>query len=166
LSTAVDNRTTLQFGPNRYLGAGAGVGAIVLAVLVVTTDDRGGRLLYALAALVLAAVCAFDLIWNPRLVATPERLRLRSPAGSHDLSWPQVDAVRVDERTRLGLASATLEIDAGDLLVVLSRHALNADPREVAGLVEAMRISAPGSLHREGRGADRDHDHESDQDGD
>ena len=41
-------------------------------------------------------------------------------------------------RTRFGLRSTALEIDAGDTLVVLSRRALGADPETVRDLVRAF----------------------------
>ena len=141
MSTAVDNRAPrLSYGPNRLIGAGAAVVAAVAVALALTTGDRAGRTLYLLAALALAAVAALDLIWNPRLTADQKGLVVRSPTGGAALAWHDVDAIRVDERSRYGLASRTLEVDAGHRLILVSQRALGgADPRDVAALLEAFR---------------------------
>lgn len=127
-----------RFGPDRRLIAlYAGLGAVAVAVAVLS-DDPAGRLLAAAAAAVLAAYTITDLAFWPRLVASGTGLRIRTPATRATLPWSQVDAVRVDERTRLGLMSRTLEIDAGALLIVFSRRALGDDPRTVASVLAAF----------------------------
>jgi hypothetical protein len=137
----VDERIpTLSFGPNRWLAAGCGALALAFLGLAFDVDDRNGRLLYSLAALVLVAVCALDLIWNPRLVLDAGGLHLHTPIASGLVAWPDVERVHVDDRSRLGLSSRTLEIDAGDQLVILSRRALGgAEPRDVAALIATYR---------------------------
>jgi hypothetical protein len=64
---------------------------------------------------------------------------IRSPLTRANLAWAEVDDVHAESRTRFGLRSTTLEIDAGPVLAVLSRRALGADPAEVADLVRAFR---------------------------
>jgi hypothetical protein len=127
-----------RFGPDRRIAAlCVGVAALAIATVVVS-HDAAGRLLASVAAAALIAYAVTDLVFWPRLVATAAGLRIRTPATRATLPWAEVDAIRVDERTRLGLMSRTLEVDAGPLLVVFSRRALGNDPRTVAGLVLAF----------------------------
>ena len=129
----------VRFGPDRRLTAAAAGGALVGIVLCLNTTDMGGRLLWAGAARVLVGYMATDLIWSPRLAADASGVRIRSPFARADLRWDEIDAIRADVRSRYGVRSSTLEIDAGALLVVFSRRSLGADPETVAGLVRAMR---------------------------
>ena len=63
----------------------------------------------------------------------------RAGKGACRLGWDDVEQVRADDRLRLGLRTTTLEIDAGAVLVVLSRRAIGADPAEAAALINAFR---------------------------
>ena len=74
-----------------------------------------------------------DLIWSPRLAADAHRRA--DPHAVH----PRRPALGRDRATcaptsapGYGLRSTTLEVDAGDVLVVFSRRALGADPEAVA----------------------------------
>jgi hypothetical protein len=137
---AVDNRAPiLRFGPDRRLTALSGVLALIAIVAAVLASDPAGRLLLAGAALVLLAYTATDLIYWPRLTVSADGLLVRTPATRGPIPWSEVEAVRADSRQRAGLRSVTLEIDAGDRLVVFSRRALGADPADVAGLISAFR---------------------------
>jgi Bacterial PH domain len=129
---------TCRFGPDRRLTALSAGLAAVAAVFVILSGDAAGRLLAGLAAVLLAGYAVTDLAFWPRLIATGSGLQIRTPTTRATVPWSDV-AVRVDERTHLGLLSRTLEIDAGSLLVVFSRRSLGADPREVAGLLAAFR---------------------------
>jgi hypothetical protein len=129
---------TCRFGPDRRLTALCVVLAAVAVAVAILSGDSPGRILAGIAVL-LAGYAITDLAFWPRLVATGSGLTIRTPSTRATLPWAAVDAVRVDERTRLGLMSRTLEIDSGALLVVLSRRALGEDPRTVADLLEAFR---------------------------
>ncbi len=126
----MENGTTLsEFGPSRPVAcliAAIGATAGVVASL---DSDRPGRFLLGCVAVVLLVLSASDLIFWPRLRATRAGLTLTSPAVRRQLSWAEVDIIRVDERSHLGLASRALEIEADALLVVLSKRALGCDPR-------------------------------------
>ena len=130
---------TCRFGPDRRLTALCIVLAVVAVAVAILSGDSPGRILAGIAAVLLAGYVITDLAFWPRLVATGGGLTIRTPSTRTTLPWEAVDAVRVDERTRLGLMSRTLEIDSGALLVVLSRRALGEDPRTVADLLEAFR---------------------------
>lgn len=130
---------TCRFGPDRRLTALCIVLAVVAVAFAVLSGDTPGRILASIAAAVLAGYAITDLAFWPRLVANGAGLKIRTPSTRATLPWAEVDAVRVDERTHLGLMSRTLEIDSGALLVVFSRRALGADPHTVAELLEAFR---------------------------
>ena len=128
----------VAFGPDRRLTAATAVLAVVAGVSAALTSDRAGRLLFAAAALLLAAYAVTDLVFRPRLAVDAAGLRVRGPWAFARLGWDEVDAVRADVRMRHGLRTVALEIDAGDRLIVLSRRALGADPEQVAELVRAF----------------------------
>ncbi|MCW2596486.1 MAG: hypothetical protein QOH52_2762 [Pseudonocardiales bacterium] len=129
----------VKFVADRRFTGLAAAGVVVAVVIAVLANDRAGQLLAGLAALVLALYVVSDLVFSPRLVVSAQGLRVRSPFTRADLPWSQVEDVRADTRTRLGLRSTTLEIDAGPVLAVMSRRALGADPEDVAELVNAFR---------------------------
>jgi hypothetical protein len=106
--------------------------------VVVWSQDPAGRLLAALSALILSSYAITDLIFWPRLTVSSSGLLVRTPTARTRLGWADVDAIRVDERNRLGLMSRTLEIDAGPFLVVFSRRVLGDDPRTILGVLEAF----------------------------
>jgi hypothetical protein len=133
-----DRAPTVRFGPDRRLTAVAAVAAVIAVVLCVGADSLG-RVLFAVAAVVLAGYAVGDLVWWPRLCADAAGVRVRTPFTRADLRWEAIESIHADVRTRYGLRSASLEVDAGDVLVVFSRRSLGADPETVAGLVTAMR---------------------------
>lgn len=130
---------TVRFGPDRRITLAAAAAALVALVSALLYPDAPGRLLFAVATVVLAGYAVGDMVWADRLVADATGVRIRTPFSRADLTWPQVSDVRADVRTRYGLRSVTLEVDAGEVLVVFSRRTLGADPEAVAGLVNAMR---------------------------
>ena len=129
--------TAHQFGPNRALAILWLALTLVAAGAAIATTDPAGRLLAGCAAIVLAAYGIVGLVFWPRLSVGPDGLRVHTPARRAAYAWSEVDTVRLDERRRLGLSTGTLEIDARGDLVVLSRWALGADPREVLAVVQS-----------------------------
>jgi Bacterial PH domain len=128
----------LRFGPDRRLTGLSGVLAVIAIAAAVLAADPAGQLLLAGAAFVLLAYTVTDLVFWPRLMVSADGLLVRTPAQRGLIPWSEVEAVRADTRQRAGLRSVTLEIDAGERLVVLSRRALGANPTDVAGLVAAL----------------------------
>ena len=116
------------------------VGLVVL--LLALLADPGGRLLLGVAALGLLAVGAADVLLRPRLAADRAGIRVRTLASRHHLPWSAIGRVEVDEHTRYGLTSRTLELEAGELFVVLSKRTLGADPRDVADTLARLRYTA------------------------
>jgi hypothetical protein len=127
-----------RFGPDRRLTAVTGALTLVAAAAAALSPDPAGRLLFGAAALVTLAYTLSDLIFWPRLTAAADGLLIRTPLTRARIAWSDVEAVRADARERLGLRSVTLEIDAGERLLVFSRRALGADPATVAGLISAF----------------------------
>lgn len=132
-----ERRPRAAFGPDRRLTLACGAAA-VLAIGLALWSDAAGRLLFSLAAALLAAYVISDLVYAPRLVADTDGLQVRTPFTSARLSWAEVDRVHADARQRHGLRIVTLEVDAGDTLVVLSRRALGQDPELVAEVVTSF----------------------------
>jgi len=116
----------------------AGLVVLLLALLA----DPGGRLLLGVAALGLLAVGVADVLLRPRLSADRTGIRVRTLASRHHLPWSSSGRVEVDEHTRYGLTSRTLELEAGELFVVLGKRTLGADPRDVADTLARIRYTA------------------------
>ena len=127
-----------SFGPDRRLTAACAGGALVGLVLVFSVGDAPGRLLFALATALLAGYVVTDLVFAPRLVADRAGLKIRTPFTRADLGWGQVERIQADLRQRHGLRSVTLEIEAGDDLIVLSRRGLGEDPELVAQILSSF----------------------------
>ncbi|MGK5737820.1 PH domain-containing protein [Micromonospora sp. URMC 103] len=118
--------------------------ALLVALALLFADGDPVRL--ALALLVAAALAA----WAARDLLAPVRLALDAAgvtvisgfAGRRRLPWAAIEAVTVDRRPRLGLATETLEIDAGETLHIFGRYDLGDSPREVARTLRAARAAA------------------------
>ncbi len=104
---------------------------LVLAGVFAAEDSR--MLTAALvAAAILGAYALRDLIAPVRLAADLEGVTVVSGyAGHRRVDWAQVERMRVDARSRGGMRSELLEIDAGEHLFLLSRYDLNAHPADV-----------------------------------
>jgi hypothetical protein len=137
----------VQWTPRPAETAGAAAIALIAAGLAATADPAG-RLLFALLALWLAGLVATDLLLRPRLRADGAGLQVRTFAVRGRLPWSQVQRVRVDQRSRYGLTARALEVDAGDLLLVIGRRSLGADPRDVAATLNEIRYGQAGQASR------------------
>ncbi|MEO3770721.1 PH domain-containing protein [Micromonospora sp. B9E7] len=119
-------------------------GAVLLIALgLLFADGDSVRLvLAALAAAALAGWAARDLIAPVRLAVDPAGLTvIRGFAGRRRLPWPEIEAITVDRRPRLGLTSEVLEIDTGESLHLFGRYDLGTTPEEVATELRAARRS-------------------------
>jgi hypothetical protein len=87
----------------------------------------------ALVATAILAVYALrDVIAPVRLAADLDGVTVVSGyAGHRRVDWAQVERMRVDARSRGGMRSELLEIDAGEHLFLLSRYDLNTHPADV-----------------------------------
>lgn len=139
MDNAFDRAPTVRFGPDRRLTAVTAALALVFAAAATLTSDAGGRILFAVGALVLLAYAVSDLLLWPRVVATADGVTVRSAGATTHLKWDAIEDVRADSRQRVGLRSVTLEIDAGEHLFVFSRRALGMRPEQAADLIAAFR---------------------------
>jgi Bacterial PH domain len=128
----------MQWAPRPVETATAAVSALIAVALAVTSDSAG-QLLFGIGAVCLAGLVAADLVLRPRLRADENTVEVRTLAVRRRLPWSAVQRVRVDEHSRYGLLSRTLEVDTGDALVVLGRRSLGADPRDVAEALRQLR---------------------------
>ncbi|MGZ6826830.1 MAG: PH domain-containing protein [Mycobacteriales bacterium] len=107
-----------------------------LALLAGTTraDPVGAVLLVPAGVLALASGLR-DLLLTPALRADATGLEVVDGLHRRRLPWAQVEGLRVvtDRRTPL------LEVDAGEVLVVLSRRRLGASPYQVLEELQALR---------------------------
>jgi hypothetical protein len=128
------------FRPSRLI---AGLLVLVCLGFVIlwrtTAADPVGHLLYGVAVVFVASVAATDLLWSPRLAVMASGVIVRTPTRSGRYPWTAIDAVSVARRRRLGITQASLEIDLGDDLIVLSQRALGRDPTDVLEIINAVR---------------------------
>jgi hypothetical protein len=134
--------TSAQWSPRPVETAAAILGGLVVLLLALLADPAG-RLLLGVAALGLLFIGLADLALRPRLSADRGGVQVRTLSSRHRLPWSAIERVDVDEHTRYGLTSRTLELEAGELLVVLGKRALGADPRDVADTLARIRFSGP-----------------------
>jgi Bacterial PH domain len=130
-----------QWSPRPVETAAAILAGLVVLLLAVLADPAG-RLLLGVAALGLLTLGAADLALRPRLAADRTGIQVRTLASRHRLPWSAIRRLDVDEHTRYGLTSRTLELEAGELLVVLGKRTLGADPRDVADTLARIRFTA------------------------
>jgi hypothetical protein len=129
-----------RWSPRPVETAAAAAGAVV-ALLFAVVADPAGRVLFAVAALGLLALVAADLLLRPRLAADAGGVRVRTLRGRRRVPWSALRRVDVDEHSRYGLTARTLELDAGETLLVLGRRTLGTDPRDVADALARIRYT-------------------------
>lgn len=117
-----------------------GKSALVLlfAIFAITTPAPE-RWVGVFIAAALAVYTLRDLTARERLSADAEGVVVaRGYFGRRRLSWPEIESVRLDERTRFGAEVRILELDADAEIFLLSRHDLGADPRDVRRHLNAL----------------------------
>ena len=129
-----------RWSPRPVETVAAAAGAVA-GLLLAAVADPAGRVLFGVAAAGLLAVVAADLLLRPRLAADATGVEVRTLAGRRRMPWSALRRVDVDEHARYGLTARTLELDAGETLVVLGRRALGADPRDVADALAKIRYT-------------------------
>lgn len=133
------------------LGWAGAVAATAWCVLLGTSGaDPAGSLLAGCAAAGLLVAALFGTRARPRLRADSDGLTIGGLFGSRHHPWPLVRDIRVLRMRRFGRDSGYLELDTvtadgGELLVVLGRLDLAADPVDVVEHLQAIRPHrAPG----------------------
>jgi Bacterial PH domain len=116
----------------------------LLALVALAAPNRAQTQVGLVVAAAAAIVVARDVVARQRLQADQAGVVVRRGyAGRRHLAWPQVEAVRIDTRTRFGARAELLELDAGEEIYQLSRYELGTDPRHVAAVLESLRGGAP-----------------------
>ncbi|MBA3489054.1 MAG: PH domain-containing protein [Longispora sp.] len=119
---------------------GKSLGALVsVAAAIFVAKDRLEVGMALGVAILLAAMAARDLLLRVRLSAAPEGVTVTAGLMRRRIPWGQIERIRVDNRSRMGLRSELLEIDAGDELYLFSARELSASPTEVADELLRMR---------------------------
>jgi hypothetical protein len=122
--------------------AGAVLLALVAAYSALVGHDRPGALVAGAAAVGVGLFALRDLIAPVRLAADPDGVTVvTSLARRLRLPWSQIEAVRVDARSRYGVRSEYLEIDVGETLYLFSAYDLGARPADVARALAAAHPS-------------------------
>ncbi|QKV81415.1 PH domain-containing protein [Amycolatopsis sp. Hca4] len=116
------------------------VTALLLAGVVTDalTGDRGGLVLFALAAVAVGAFAGHATLVRPRLAADAEGLVARTLGGTHRLPWAQT-RTRLRTTRRMGRDGVTLEIEHEEQLYVFGWLDLGEDPRDVLDFLSTLR---------------------------
>jgi hypothetical protein len=141
--TSVDNYPT-SWAPRVALvvSAWSVTGFLLVAVVAdAMIGDRGGLVLFALAAIAVGLFAAHATIVRPRLAADAEGLRTRTLSGTHRLPWART-RTRLRTTRRLGRDGVTLEIEYEDEFYVFGRLDLGEDPRDVLDVLSSLRAQA------------------------
>jgi hypothetical protein len=118
---------------------------LVLAVLFlagpwVVSAGALSRLVGLVAGAGLAVAGLRDVMAPVRLRADPAGVRVVSGfAGHRELRWQDLERVRLDSRSHLGIRSELLEIDAGESLHFFSRYDLGEPPVEALDRIRRLR---------------------------
>jgi hypothetical protein len=105
--------------------------AFLAGVMLLATDVLG-RLLGGAAVTVLLVLAARDLLVRVRLAADQCGLRLvQGFTDRRQISWLEVERIRVAVGRRRGLRAELVEIDTGEHLFLLGSADLGADARSV-----------------------------------
>ncbi|MET8993724.1 PH domain-containing protein [Amycolatopsis sp. NPDC004169] len=116
------------------------VTALLLAGVVTDalTGDRGGLVLFALAAVAVGAFAGHATLVRPRLAADAEGLVARTLGGTHRLPWAQT-RTRLRTTRRMGRDGVTLEVEHEEQLYVFGWLDLGEDPRDVLDVLSTLR---------------------------
>ena len=117
------------------------VGAVLfLGAGLLSRGDPVGLAIGVAAALILAALAVRDLLAAVRLAADADGVTVATWYGGHArLAWADIERVTVDRRSRLGIRTELVEIDAGDAIYQFSRSELGAPPDDVVDALAAVR---------------------------
>ncbi|MEU5878913.1 PH domain-containing protein [Spirillospora sp. NPDC047279] len=116
------------------------VAAVCVVLALLSLDDRQMVFLAGVAAIGAGALALRDLLAPVRLRADAEGVTVISGYARHrHVPWPEVTAIRVDERQRLLLHTRLLEIETADDLHLLSAFDLGTDVRDVEAELTALR---------------------------
>jgi hypothetical protein len=123
-------------------------GCVILILVAVffwlTALDPLGVLVAGAAAVGVGLFAVRDLIAPMRVRADAEGVTVVVGFARYvRLPWSRIERVRVDERSRYGIRSAHLEIDAGESIHLFSAAELSTPVEDVADALAALRPDGP-----------------------
>jgi hypothetical protein len=114
----------------------------LLAVAALLAPSRSQVAVGLLAAAGIGAYAVRDITARVRVAADTSGVRVvHGYAGRRRLRWPQIENVRVDTRTRMGVRTELLEIDTGEEIFLYSRFDLGVEPARAEAALRALRRS-------------------------
>jgi hypothetical protein len=131
----------LTFGPDHRLSIIAAPGAAFALLVVILGTDPVQRTFSAAVVVALLAIVFGDVYFAPRLTVTHSGVRVYAPFDRATLGWHEIDSIEARNIRRYGLVSSTLEISAGERLIVLDKRDLKGDPWAVAGSIAQFRFT-------------------------
>lgn len=136
------------YGPARWrvrrpLAIAKAAGAVLfLAAGLTAHADRIALVIGIGGAIILAAFAVRDIAGAERLAVDQDGVTVLSGyLGRHRLAWAEIERIRVDRRSRLGLRTEMVEIDAGESIYLFSANDLSAAPDEVVRHILALRTA-------------------------
>lgn len=118
--------------PREGIAACAVIGALLGVAAVTVATDLPGRVLAGVAGVGLLIFAAMSWRASPKLALTADGLMVRGWFGRHLVTAESITRLRVTEYQRIGRTHRLLEIETrDDLMLILSRWDLGADPRDV-----------------------------------
>lgn len=131
--------TEVAYRVDRRLTAVRMVGALVFALVALVRSDPASRTIALVAAVVLAVYTVRDRLVPVRLAADAEGVDIVTGfAGRRRIPWSEVERVRLDTRSRLGMRSELVEIDTGEQLHLFSSYDLGVPCWEAARTLSAI----------------------------
>ncbi len=124
----------------------AKLAAVVAFALVVFIyrDEPMRAFVAGVGALVIGIYAARDLIAPVRLAADHDGVTVVSGyASKHHVPWADVERLRVDRHSRLGLSTEMLEIDTGESVHLFSTYDLNAPCSDVEESLRQLHPEVP-----------------------
>jgi hypothetical protein len=149
--------TELSWQPRPARAALYAGAAVVAGVLAWLSDGGplglGSGLPLTVVAVVLGILAGLDVWFRRGLRAGASGIELSHGPGRVELlPWDEIERIDAgSSRSRGLLRLASLEVDLGERLVVLSRHRLGADPAAVAEQLRAARPNGPPPRETAGR---------------
>jgi hypothetical protein len=145
----ITRMTLLSWGPRRGRAATYAAAGLALGVLAFRTEGGpvglDGGLPLTVVAVLLEVLAALDVWSGTALTADENGLLLSRGATRREfLPWSAIEEITAtSERSRGLLQLASLEIDLGERLIVISRHRLGSSPETVAAVLRSVRPSEP-----------------------
>lgn len=134
--------TVLTYQPHPALLVGEGSAGVALLALAVFASSPASRAAAGTAGLLLLALAVRDVSLRPVVAADRDGLQVMDGLRRRCFTWSQVDAIRSSRTTRRAAVVDVLEIDVGELLVLVPRRRLGSPCAEVAQRLGALRLQA------------------------